>query len=193
MILGVDISLWQQSVDFPLLKKQGVEFVIIKCSDGGALDPMYRQNYELAEKAGMIIFAYHWMRPQISATRQLETILLANGGFNPAGIFLDVEQAGANAQNTQGPFTWDEPEAYLANDTAKPPMVLPTLGVSALVLVNALNMHLTPGADPKTTIGAMAKGAKGKTLESANFYGETWLRIQYEGWMTQDIHGWIYY
>jgi len=318
MILGIDISLWQQKVDFTLLKKQGVEFVIIKCSDGGALDPMYRQNYELAEKAGMIIMAYHWMRPQISGTRQLDTILLANSGLNPSGIFLDIEQAGANAQNTVGPFvppqeisnkakailnslkqntqarlgvytrlwfvleyclpmrewlwngdwwiwlaqypyargyvtcTWDEliakwlpaksapaipkgwpvdkqnwhfwqfsgdkfvlpgiwgdPDgrrlsstdlnffngtldelkAYLENDTAKPPVVLPTVGASARVLVNALNMHVTPGADPKTTIGAMAKGADGKILESANFNGETWLRMQYEGWMAQDIHG----
>ncbi|MBU0582921.1 MAG: glycoside hydrolase family 25 protein [Alphaproteobacteria bacterium] len=58
---GVDISRWQGDIDWQKLRGQGANFVYIKATDGGDhLDPMFRQNWKNAEKAGLKRGAYHF-------------------------------------------------------------------------------------------------------------------------------------
>ena len=58
---GVDISRWQGDIDWAKLRGQGANFVYIKSTDGGDhLDPMFRQNWRDAEKAGLKRGAYHF-------------------------------------------------------------------------------------------------------------------------------------
>jgi lysozyme len=58
---GVDISRWQGDIDWAKLRGQGANFVYIKSTDGGDhIDPMFRQNWRDAEKAGLKRGAYHF-------------------------------------------------------------------------------------------------------------------------------------
>lgn len=73
MILGVDVSYWQQNVDWPLLKAAGVEFVFIKATQGNYFtDAMMRQHVAGAIQTGMVIGLYHWCDPTVGAESQAQ-------------------------------------------------------------------------------------------------------------------------
>jgi lysozyme len=58
---GVDVSRWQGDIDWKKLRSQGANFVYIKATDGGDhLDPMFRENWRGAAKAGIKRGAYHF-------------------------------------------------------------------------------------------------------------------------------------
>lgn len=93
MIYGIDVSRWQPSVDWALLKSKGVEFVIIKATQGNyAVDSMLSKHVEGAKKAGMIIGLYHWADPLVDANAQAKYFVNAikNLPFNLVAV--DVEQ-----------------------------------------------------------------------------------------------------
>lgn len=64
--IGIDISKWQGDVDFQLLKKTGVEFIIIrvgysKGTDGEyELDPKFKYNIEQANKYNIPVGVYFY-------------------------------------------------------------------------------------------------------------------------------------
>ena len=60
-VYGVDISLYQRGIDFNELKRNGVEFVIIKSSERLFRDPAFEQNYKSAINAGLKVGAYHYL------------------------------------------------------------------------------------------------------------------------------------
>lgn len=63
MIYGVDISNWQRNVNYAALKNNGIEFAIVKASEGtGYQDPLFSTHYNGAKNAGMIVAAYHYVR-----------------------------------------------------------------------------------------------------------------------------------
>lgn len=64
MILGVDLSSIQQTVDYSWLVKGGFEFVIIRCGIGSnQQDPNYNANLVAAQAAGLKTMAYHVFYP----------------------------------------------------------------------------------------------------------------------------------
>ncbi|MDZ7823698.1 MAG: GH25 family lysozyme [Ahrensia sp.] len=59
---GVDVSRWQNDIDWKKLRTQGANFAFIKSTDGGDhLDPMFKTNWEGAKAAGIPRGAYHFM------------------------------------------------------------------------------------------------------------------------------------
>lgn len=63
MIYGVDISNWQQGVNYGALKRNGISFAIIKSSEGtGYRDPLFRTHLDGCVAAGMVVAAYHYVR-----------------------------------------------------------------------------------------------------------------------------------
>lgn len=57
----IDISHWQGAIDFAKVKKDGVEAVIMKCTQGvSMLDNMFVKNKESARKAGLLCGFYHF-------------------------------------------------------------------------------------------------------------------------------------
>ncbi len=63
MILGADISHDNGDVDWPGLKNKGVQFVMIKATEGlSRVDPMFSANWENAHKFGILRGAYHFFR-----------------------------------------------------------------------------------------------------------------------------------
>ncbi len=78
MLLGIDISLWQddnstpQKVDFNKAKAAGANFAFIKASERYAIDPDFVDNWKNAKKAGMPRGAYHFLRWDVSGLYQAQ-------------------------------------------------------------------------------------------------------------------------
>lgn len=72
-IKGIDISSWQQGIDFSLVKKNGVEVVYIKATQGiNYIDESFKNFYENAKNIGFDIGFYHFLVPTISGKEQAE-------------------------------------------------------------------------------------------------------------------------
>ena len=63
MIKGIDISVYQQNIDFEKIKKSGIEFVIIRAGFGKVAnqkDKLFENHYANAKKAGLKVGCYHY-------------------------------------------------------------------------------------------------------------------------------------
>lgn len=97
MILGVDVSHWQTSVDWTVLKQNGVEFGIIKASQGDYyLDPHCKIHLKNAQEAGVIPGLYHWCDPIVRSDAQCVAFLKASKDLEFHFVALDVEQQWAD-------------------------------------------------------------------------------------------------
>ncbi|MGD9915377.1 MAG: GH25 family lysozyme [Rhizobiaceae bacterium] len=90
---GVDVSRWQGEIDWEKLRSQGANFAYIKATDGGDhLDPMFRQNWRGAHKAGLRRGAYHFFYWCRSAGEQadwfIRNVPKVEGALPPV---IDVE------------------------------------------------------------------------------------------------------
>ena len=63
MIKGIDISVYQQNIDFKKLKDSGIEFVIIRAGFDKVVsqkDKLFESHYSNAKKAGLKVGCYHY-------------------------------------------------------------------------------------------------------------------------------------
>lgn len=59
---GIDVSLWQGSIDFSSVRESGIEVVYIKSSEGQSyIDPYFERNYSNAKANGLKIGFYHYV------------------------------------------------------------------------------------------------------------------------------------
>lgn len=62
-VRGIDISAHNGDIDFPLVREDGYEFVIIKATEGATFkDKRFIQNLRRAREAGLKAGAYHFFR-----------------------------------------------------------------------------------------------------------------------------------
>lgn len=105
-IHGIDVSRYQKSINWKLVKQMKVEniklgFSFIKATEGiGFVDDMFRRNWKKSKEAGVIRGAYHYFIPYKSGKAQAEnfigTVDLLPGDMPPV---LDVETVtGSNAK-----------------------------------------------------------------------------------------------
>ncbi len=60
-IHGVDVSKFQGAIDWPRAAGAGVSFAFIKATEGGdRLDPLFKENWRAARRAGIPRGAYHF-------------------------------------------------------------------------------------------------------------------------------------
>ncbi len=55
---GIDVSKWQGEIDFGAVKMTGADFVMIRISHGGTIDPYFEANYANARAAGLLVGVY---------------------------------------------------------------------------------------------------------------------------------------
>ena len=61
MIRGVDVSSYQQNVDFAKLYDQGIEFVFIKATEGSShQDPSFAEKWQRVQESNLLSGAYHY-------------------------------------------------------------------------------------------------------------------------------------
>lgn len=76
MLFGLDISHHQaSSLDLARCKREGIEFVFMKSSEGANfVDPEFTANLNEARAAGLLVAAYHYVRSDASAASQVANV-----------------------------------------------------------------------------------------------------------------------
>ena len=99
MIKGIDISAYQQNIDFAKVKQSGVEFVIIRAGFGKVAnqkDKSFENHYTNAKRAGLKIGCYHYTYAKnIQEAEQEATVFLEwiKGKTFEYPIYFDIEDA----------------------------------------------------------------------------------------------------
>lgn len=93
-IQGIDVSMWQGAIDWQAVANSGIEFVIIKATEGTTyVDPCFVANWDGAKQAGLLVSAYHMLWPKLSASTQAKHFLDTMGERQPDfPLALDVEK-----------------------------------------------------------------------------------------------------
>lgn len=98
MLKGIDVSQWQDEIDWEKVKQSGVQFVIIRAGYGRSLsqkDPNFEKNYAGATKAGLKVGAYWYSYAVSSADAQQEAktcIQAIKGKKFDFPIYFDLEE-----------------------------------------------------------------------------------------------------
>ena len=105
-IWGIDISRWQNRLNWKPFVAGGLRFAIIKGTDGlNGVDSNFNYHYNDARNAGVgRVGFYSWFDPKESWNKQADDLLTLASKNNPDVISLDLEQWWAN---------WDQYNAYL--------------------------------------------------------------------------------
>ena len=100
-IVGVDVSSYQENVDFGKLKEQGVEFAYIKATEGAThVDTSFAAKWADADSAGVESGAYHYFVYNVSGAEQAENFIRTVGDLNGRLIpAVDMELTPAEVQN----------------------------------------------------------------------------------------------
>jgi lysozyme len=135
VIRGLDVSHYDETIDFAKVKAAGYEFCWAKCTEGtGNVDPRYKANKAKAKAAGLLFGAYHFFRPGLDPIAQAEWFLknaaIETGDFRPM-LDWEVHQSSSDPLRAkqwldrveratgQKPIIYGPP--YMLNDYGLPP------------------------------------------------------------------------
>lgn len=96
-VRGIDVSQYQETIDWNQVAASGIKFAIARKSYGtGHLDPTFDANWQGMKAAGIIRGAYQWVRPGQSITAQADIMISALGKLGPGDLpaMADIEEAG---------------------------------------------------------------------------------------------------
>jgi GH25 family lysozyme M1 (1,4-beta-N-acetylmuramidase) len=102
---GIDVSHWQNTINWTAVAGAGKKFAIIKASDGQVqtdgtlyIDPLFATNHARAKAAGLWTGAYHFARPGANANDAIieadHFATVANLGAGDLMPALDLEDSG---------------------------------------------------------------------------------------------------
>jgi lysozyme len=98
---GIDVSYYQEAIDWPRVRQAGIRFAFIRLSDGATQrDSKFAANWSAAGRAGVLRGAYQFFRPDQSVAAQADLMIAALRGKERADLppALDVEvEAGLSA------------------------------------------------------------------------------------------------
>ncbi len=90
---GIDVSRYDEQINWSDLKRNGVEFAIVKVSQGNYNhDPAAEGHLRGASSAGLMTGVYHWVDPLCEDGSQVEHLLNGCQGLPYQMVCLDVEQ-----------------------------------------------------------------------------------------------------
>ena len=90
---GIDVSIYQGSVDWGAVARSGRAFAITLVGDGLSEDPTFDGNYAGIRAAGMVRGSYQFFRPQRDPIAQANIVIRHVGTLAPGDLapMLDVE------------------------------------------------------------------------------------------------------
>lgn len=93
-VYGIDVSKWQGIINWEKLKKNHVQFVFIKATEGkDELDKHFLRNWKAAKQQGIYRGAYHYFVPTVPAKKQaaqfIKHVKMLKGDLPPV---LDLEE-----------------------------------------------------------------------------------------------------
>lgn len=98
MIKGIDISTFQEGLDYKALKDSGIDFAIIRCGygkDAGQKDAMFETHYQGCKDAGIKVGVYHYSYCTTieNAEKEAQACLECIGGKQlDLPVFYDIEE-----------------------------------------------------------------------------------------------------
>ena len=109
-IMGIDVSAHNGKIDWEKVKKEGINFVIIRCGFGqdreSQDDKYFEYNISECERLGIPygVYLYSYALDENSAISEAEHVLRLIEGHNPEyGIWLDMEDADGYKQENGMP------------------------------------------------------------------------------------------
>jgi GH25 family lysozyme M1 (1,4-beta-N-acetylmuramidase) len=126
--LGIDVSKWQQVIDWPTAYQAGYRFANIRVGNGTKLDEYFESNWQGAKDAGFIVGAYHFFQPSMDPVAQADFVVAHVGLLDPdeLPVTLDLEWVESGAMPTEESIqTW---VGIVTNGTGKVPMVYTSAG-----------------------------------------------------------------
>jgi lysozyme len=101
---GIDVSQFQNNIDWPTVKKAGVQFAFIRATEGTTIqDTDFVQNWQNAEKAGVPVGAYHYFTTTSPVSTQVDNFVNEMKQVGDVGQLppvLDVEDPSQFAKLT---------------------------------------------------------------------------------------------
>ena len=87
---GVDVSIFNENVDWQALKAAGIDFVICRTGYGkSSFDENFQHNVEEAHKAGLICGAYHYSYA-LTPADAIQEAQFCKGIIERAGVMLEL-------------------------------------------------------------------------------------------------------
>lgn len=105
--LGIDVSKWNQEIDWEVVKDAGVEFAIIRCGYRGAstgslvIDPRFKENIEGAIAAGIPVGVYFFTQAidEVEAVEEASMVIRLIEDYDvDYPVFLDSESTGGKGR-----------------------------------------------------------------------------------------------
>ncbi len=104
---GIDVSYYQESIDWPRVADSGVRFAFIRVSDGLTVEDIrFERNWREAQRAGIARGSYQYFRPDQDAIAQADLMIAhlrgdrgelppaidveTDGGLRPAALAVKV-------------------------------------------------------------------------------------------------------
>jgi lysozyme len=102
VVQGVDVSVYQGTVDWTSVKAAGIDFAIARISDGSALDTQFATNWSGMKNAGIVRGAYQYFEPGQDPTTQANIVVSAVAmlGSGDLPVTADMETAGGQSAAT---------------------------------------------------------------------------------------------
>jgi lysozyme len=124
VVKGVDVSVYQGTIDWPTTKANGIDFAIARISDGSALDTQFSNNWAGMKSAGVVRGAYQFFEPGEDPMTQAGIVISAVGmlGAGDLPVTADMEVTGGQSAATivANLQTWS---AAVKAGTGKTPMI----------------------------------------------------------------------
>ena len=96
---GIDVSVYQGTIDWNAVKASGQKFAIARVSDGFYLDTTFQRNWAAIKAAGLIRGAYQFFEPGAAPIDQANLVIARVGrlGAGDLPVMLDVEVTGGRS------------------------------------------------------------------------------------------------
>ena len=93
-LFGIDVSEHQNGMSLKTAKEQGIDFAILRLCDGTYRDKTFRSHLDDAERAGLLVSTYWYLRAPSEGTtiaQQVDVIDQQMGGRRDLSVWIDVE------------------------------------------------------------------------------------------------------
>jgi lysozyme len=97
---GIDVSYYNDTIDWDTVKSQGVAFAFIRVSDGlSHFDSQFARNWSEARRVGIKRGVYQLFRPNLDPVAQADLLLENMGQLQPGDLppVIDVEATGGRS------------------------------------------------------------------------------------------------
>jgi lysozyme len=123
-IPGIDVSHWQQTVDWDMVAAAGIRYAFIKATEGtNFIDDFFAPNWHGAKQAGILRGAYHFFHPKLDPKTQAKkflSIVQLEPGDLPLVLDLEIHEDMSSGQIVNRSKIFLE---ELANATGRKPIL----------------------------------------------------------------------